>query len=123
MANIKKRYIIDEIALGKGHRVLRLPLYHCCLNAIEMVWHQLKSNVKRQNVYCDKPEKVFDLIRDVCDEITPENWSNYVQHVLKEKNKFVNRDKFLDCEIESCIVLVETDSCSSDSDDEVHDSE
>ena len=28
MANIKKRYIIDEMALEKGHRVLRLSPYH-----------------------------------------------------------------------------------------------
>ena len=83
MVNIKKRYIIDKMALEKGGRVLRLPPYHCCLNAIEMVWHQLKSNIRRQNVYSDKPEKVLDLIRDVCDELTPEDWSNCVQHVLK----------------------------------------
>ena len=60
IANVKKRYITDEMALEKGHSILRLPPYHCCLNAIEMVWHQLKSNVRRQNVYCDKPEKVLD---------------------------------------------------------------
>ena len=69
VANIKKRYIIDEMALKKGHKVLRLPPYHCCLNAIEMVCHQLKSNVRHNNDYSDKPEKVLDLISDVCDEI------------------------------------------------------
>ena len=62
-------------------------------------------------------------IRDVCDEITPEDWSNYVQHVLNEEDKFINRDNFLDSKIESCIVLVETESSSGDSDHEVHDSE
>ena len=123
ITNKKKRYVIDEMELEKGHRVLRLPLCLCCLNAIEMVWRQLKSNVIRQNVYSDKPEKVLDLIRDVCDEITPEDWSNSVQHVLNEEDKFVNRDIFLDFEIKLCIVLVETESSSSDSDEEVHDSE
>lgn len=33
---------MDELALEKGHRVLRLPPYHCEYNAIEMVWSQCK---------------------------------------------------------------------------------
>ena len=71
MANIKKRFVIDEMASKKGHQVLRLPPYHCCLNPIEMVWHQMKENVRRQNVYSDSREKVLELIRRVCDKTTP----------------------------------------------------
>ena len=57
MANIQKKFAIDSIVFENGHLVLRLPPYHCCLNAIELVWHQLKSKVRRQNVYADQPEK------------------------------------------------------------------
>ena len=45
MANIQKKFAIDSIAFENGHLVLRLLPYHCCLNAIELVWHQLKSKV------------------------------------------------------------------------------
>ena len=54
MANIQKKFAIDSIAFENRHLVLRLPPYHCCLNAIELVWHQLKSKVRRQNVYADQ---------------------------------------------------------------------
>ena len=47
MANIQKKFAIDSIAFENGHLVVRLSPYHCCLNAIELVWHQLKSKVRR----------------------------------------------------------------------------
>ena len=97
MANIQKKFAIDSIAFENGHLVLRLPPYHCCLNAIELVWHQLKSKVRRQNVYADQQEKVLQLIS--CNEITGEHWSNYVEHVMNEELRFRERDNFLDNEI------------------------
>ena len=115
MANIKKRFVIDEMASKNGHQVLRLPPYHCCLNPIEMVWHQLKANVRRQNVYSDSPEKVLDLIRRVCDKITPDDWSRYVEHVKKEEESFRKRDNFLDYEIEKCVFVNEPNSLSDES--------
>ena len=38
--NIAKRY---------GHKVLRLPPYHCDLNAIELIWADEKNFVAREN--------------------------------------------------------------------------
>ena len=64
MINIPKKFAIDSIVFENGHLVHRLPPYHCCLNAIELVWHQLKSKVRRQNVYADQPEKVLQLIKE-----------------------------------------------------------
>ena len=57
MANIQKKFAIDSIASENGHLVLRLPPYYCCLNAIELILHQLKSKVHRQNVCTDSPKK------------------------------------------------------------------
>ena len=116
MANIQKKFAIDSIAFENGHLVLRLPPYHCCLNAIELVWHQLKSKVCRQNVYADQPEKVLQLIKESCDEITGEHWSNYVEHVMNEELRFRERDNFLDNEIESVVV----DLTDNESDDDIY---
>ena len=91
MTNIQKKFAIDSIAFENGHLVLKLPPYHCCLNAIELVWHQLKSKVRRQNVYADQPEKVLQLIKESCDEITGEHWSNYVEQVIDEELRFRER--------------------------------
>ena len=33
---------LDELAMEKGHRVLRLPPYHCQYNPIAMVWSECK---------------------------------------------------------------------------------
>ena len=116
MANIQKKFAIDSIAFENGQLVLRLPPYHCCLNAIEFVWHQLKSKVRRQNVYGDQPEKVMQLIKESYDEITGKHWSNYVEHVMNEELRFRERDNFLDNEIESVVV----DLTDNESDDDIY---
>ena len=46
-----------------GYSVLRLPLYHCILNPMEMAWNQLKYHVRHLNVYTSNTSKVVDLIR------------------------------------------------------------
>src|SRR5277367_6580138 len=43
------KYEIDEIAKAAGHKVLRLPPYHCELNPIEMAWAQVKGYIARNN--------------------------------------------------------------------------
>lgn len=42
-------YVIDEIALEHGHKVIRLPPYHCAYNAIEFVWARIKGYAARHN--------------------------------------------------------------------------
>jgi transposase len=45
----RPRYIIDELAMEAGHKVLRLPPRHCELNPIELVWAKMKGHVARHN--------------------------------------------------------------------------
>ena len=42
-------YVINEMAKEYGHKVIRLPLHHCHLNSIELIWTQIKKNVARSN--------------------------------------------------------------------------
>ena len=51
LANIQREYAIDNLAKKYDHIVLRLPPYRCILNAIELVWSQLKHLVRHQNVF------------------------------------------------------------------------
>ena len=39
-------YVIHEIVKAAGHEVVRLPLYHCELNPIEMAWVQVKGYIR-----------------------------------------------------------------------------
>ena len=45
-----RRYKIDEELNNYGHSVLRLPPYHPDLNAIEMIWAEVKGDVAKKNV-------------------------------------------------------------------------
>ena len=89
-----------------------MPPYHCILNAIELVWSQLKHRVRHQNAFfSEDPEKVVDLIKQVCDSIlTPENWSNFVKHAEKEENVFRERDHIVDRDIDPLIISVDEES-------------
>ena len=44
----KQKYVIDEIANVHGHKILRLPPYHCEFNPIELIWGQVKREVKKK---------------------------------------------------------------------------
>ena len=74
------------------------------------------AQVRRQNVYADQPKKVLQLIKESCDEITGEHWSNYVEHVMNEELRFRERGNFLDNEIESVVV----DLTDNESDDDIY---
>ena len=114
--NIKNEYIVDRMAVAAGHQVLRLPPYHCCFNAIEMVWAQLKNKVRRANVYSSSPEAVIDLIRQSFNEISQENWSNYIDHVEEEEDKYWERDHIIEECIEPVIIALDDET-----DDEFYD--
>ncbi|XP_045117645.1 uncharacterized protein LOC123508176 [Portunus trituberculatus] len=43
--NTGKKYVIDTIAKDAGHRIVRLPPYHCQYNPIELIWAQVKRNI------------------------------------------------------------------------------
>lgn len=47
----KQEYEIDNIAACHGHKVLRLPPYHCMFNPIELIWAQIKSEVKKKKKF------------------------------------------------------------------------
>ena len=44
------RYEIDELAVANGHKVLRLPPYYCRFNPIELIWAQVKDEIKKRKI-------------------------------------------------------------------------
>ena len=46
----RKKYCIDEFLKEKGHEALRIPPYHCVLNAIELALAATKRYIKERNV-------------------------------------------------------------------------
>ena len=47
--NEKNAKVVEKIAKKYGMEVLRLPPYHCELNAIELIWADEKNFVAREN--------------------------------------------------------------------------
>jgi transposase len=70
-----KQYEADKEAPNWGHVVLRLPPYHCIFNPIEMIWAQLKGNLRRNNRNHKFSEQTIDLIKEVS-KIDDTKWAN-----------------------------------------------
>ena len=69
--DVTTTYVIDKIAEEAGHRVLRLPPYHCQYNPIELIWAQVKSYVAKKNSF--KMVNLKDLVAKALSVITPQN--------------------------------------------------
>lgn len=112
-----KRYVIDEIAAEHGHWVLRLPPYHCQYNAIELIWAQVKGHAARNNT---KPpftaNKMLDLLKNACVEVTAENWQNVIQKT--QETIMADWDKHVAIDNMNQQLIINVGDSSSDSDDE-----
>ena len=65
MLKVEPSYAVDVLAERSGHRVVRLALYHCVLNPIELIWAKLKSYVRRHNK-SGRMEEVMRLVGGSC---------------------------------------------------------
>ena len=67
---VEKKYVVDQIVQDFSHandvdiRILRLPVGHCDLNPIELIWAQVKNWIARNNT---KPN--FTAVK----ELTPKS--------------------------------------------------
>ncbi|XP_050058746.1 uncharacterized protein LOC126554247 [Aphis gossypii] len=114
-----EKYVVDEEAKKQNKTVLRLPPYHCELNPIELAWSVVKGHVKTNNTTF-KLNDVRQLLIDGIQRVTPEMWSNFISHTIKEEDKFWQIDFISDDileENESQHVLTITGQTTSDDSD------
>lgn len=112
-----KSYVIDNIAKDNGHTVLRLPPYHCEFNPIELVWAMVKGYVKQNNTTY-KIEDVRQTLNTAIERVTPQNWKNFIKHVIEEEDRIWNVDDIMDDMIdalEPCIMTITRETTSNDS--------
>ncbi|XP_027850809.2 uncharacterized protein LOC114130114 [Aphis gossypii] len=106
-------YAIDEYAKDNEKLVLRIPPYHCGLNSIELAWVSVKNYVKTHNTTYELKD-VIKLLKKGLENVTPEMWTNFEEHVIEEEEKLWNIEgiieEILDGELE------ERNTSSSDSD-------
>jgi len=109
-----KAYVIDNIAKDAGHTVLRLPTYHSEFNPIELAWAMVKGYVKRENTTF-KIDDVRQLLHTAIKRVTPENWQNFIKHVIEEEDKIWKVDDIMDeiiDKIEPCVLTITGDTDS-----------
>ncbi|CAK1594607.1 unnamed protein product [Parnassius mnemosyne] len=108
------RYEVDEIALAHGHRVLRIPSYHCQYNTIELIWAQIKGYAARNDTTPPfSTNKMMGLLKDPCSKITKEDWVKVVEKTRILITEHYERDIRVDTIIENEIVIQVTDSDDS----------
>lgn len=88
-------YVIDEYAKSKDIIVLRLPPYHFELNPIELAWASVKNYVRMSNTTF-KLKDVQELLVKGVEHVTPEMWTNFIRHTIKEEDKFWKIDHISD---------------------------
>lgn len=114
------KYVIDEYVKTKNMTILRTPPYHCELNPIELAWSSVKRYVKSNNSTFRLPD-VKQLLEDGVNQCTPEMWNNFVEHTLKEEDRFWRVDLTVDDVMEDeninkHIMTITGDTTESDSD-------
>lgn len=115
----EERYRMDNIIESAGHTVLRLPPYHPDLNAIELIWSQLKSYVAAHNTTFTMTG-IMSLVQNKSETIGITEWEKAVDHVIKIENQYVEREGILDEIVDRIVVnLDESDSENSESEDEL----
>lgn len=110
---INKEYVCDKLATENGHTVLRLPPYYCIFNPIELIWHQVKSNIRRNNTSPTLNTSVIELIKNIVSNIPADSWKNCIQHVIKVENSYM----CISTNVQPLIISVDEDS---DSDTELN---
>lgn len=105
-----------------GHKVLRLPPYHCMFNPIEHIWGIAKSYYNRHIGRDGKTEMhCLNMWRESLATVTPEMWNNSVGHTETEIRKWYDREYVFDRlnTTQPIIINLGIDSDSSDFDDDL----
>jgi len=116
----EKKYKLDEIALQMGHEVVRLPLYHCQYNPIELIWVQVKGKVvEKNNTF--KMADIEVLVNSALDAVTIEDWAKCGDHCNKIQEDDLVKEGLRDEILEPIIMTINSDDSSTDEDDDEDD--
>lgn len=113
------------------HDILRLPPYHPELNAIELIWADVKNWVAAHNVTF-KFNEVERLTQQRFDMLTKDDWIKKCKNAQKFEKNFLSSQAPLDDAVDSFIInlgiessededsdLESTDECENESENEI----
>ena len=79
----------------QGFLVLRLPVGHCELNPIELIWAQIKGEIATKNTTF-RLKDVQTLTSNAIENVTSENWREACEHVLQVEKNYWKSDHIQD---------------------------
>ena len=106
------QYAVDTIIHSQGHRVIRLPPYHCDLNPIELIWAQVKNNVASNNSTFTL-ENIKKLTDKALKAVTKEDWQKAIRHIEKQESMYWENDGILVTCNQDVIININESSTSS----------
>lgn len=106
-------YEAEELLKQHGHEVLKLPPYHCDLNAIELIWSLVKRKIASKNLGVHGTQ-TEELIRECFSTITASDWKKITDHIINVENEYKTRDRITETELEPFIINVREDDTDSD---------
>ncbi|XP_068232177.1 uncharacterized protein [Palaemon carinicauda] len=115
-SRIEKDYVTDKMACENGHRIVRLPPYHCQYNPIELIWGQVKKYVAKKNDF--KMANLKSLLQEVLQQVSKKNWSNAVKHVRNLQRKDCELHDAAEHLLDSCTINIGSSDDDADDDDD-----
>ncbi|XP_076064272.1 uncharacterized protein LOC143038655 [Oratosquilla oratoria] len=111
----KEMYEIDQIALENGHKVVRLPAYHCTFNPLELIWVKVKSEIKKQNS-SDNPtlKEIEEMCMSVIKSVSKEDWRECISQSRDVEEEYRIKGKAAEQLIESFVDMLDESSSESD---------
>lgn len=93
------KYKLETLILKneKNVKLLWLPVAHCELNPIEIIWSHVKRGVAKENATF-KQKDVLELCRRKLREVTKEQWQGAIRHSQGLMVKYRERDQVLNME-------------------------
>ncbi|XP_065843440.1 uncharacterized protein [Oscarella lobularis] len=102
--NAKPTYLTDIKAAEFGFDLIRLPVGHCELNLIELVWAQVKGYAARNNKDCTMAG-IEVCAREGIENVDSDRWASCVRHVItKVENHYREFDGLVEEAVEELVI-------------------
>ena len=112
----KPEYVVDEVAGAQGFAAERLPVGHCELNPIELVWAHVKTHVAKNNTTYRMAD-AERLVREGIETATQDLWTRCCDHAVKVE-EFWTADALQEEAMEALIIQLPAGDNNDSSDDD-----
>lgn len=106
-------------------RLIWLPVAHCELNPIELIWAYVKSKVAKVNIAnAAENGRSMEVMKTLCQEalrsVTPQLWKKCISHINKIEDEYWEKDGLTEniYEVQPLIITDDNPQLSDSSDEE-----